>query len=405
MSAAEQANQQMVDRMIAEGALWSPRIIEAFRHTPRHLFVDRVFQFQRKHNRWREKITRDPDPEDLELVYSDRALITRVSPPAGESLAGVPISSSSQPSLMAQMIEDLRPEPGMRVLEIGSGTGYNAALLAHVVGPDRVYSVDVDREAMAEAWAHLRYFPERQVQLRHADGREGLAEAAPFNRIMVTAATDGLYPAWLGQLTEGGLFLAPLALAPGLAYLVRGTVREGVFDGRLTRAAYFMPLRAEGESGEGDTDAIGLPEPRLRIPAPWSGWFDRKRPRAQWLTFIQALAFYGMLHGLNVHYRTLPDGQTVFGVSRRGGDDRIAEAVCWLGALEWQMNGPAGRDLGWSLWRAFLDAGGPWPSEFRLRCSPTGGLRVEAAEGYVRWGPRCQQVWELIEPRDRPGWA
>jgi protein-L-isoaspartate O-methyltransferase len=63
MSAADQANQLMVDRMIAEGALWSPRIIEAFRRTPRHLFVDRVFQFQRKHNRWRELITRDPGSE------------------------------------------------------------------------------------------------------------------------------------------------------------------------------------------------------------------------------------------------------------------------------------------------------------------------------------------------------
>ena len=133
MSAADQANQLMVDRMIAEGALWSPRVIEAFRRTPRHLFVDRVFQFQRKHNRWRELITRDPGPEEIALVYSDRALITRVSPAGIESPAGVPISSSSQPSLMAQMIEDLRPAPGMRVLEVGSGTGYNAEIgRAHV---------------------------------------------------------------------------------------------------------------------------------------------------------------------------------------------------------------------------------------------------------------------------------
>jgi protein-L-isoaspartate(D-aspartate) O-methyltransferase len=404
MSAADQANQQMVDRMIAEGALWSPRIIEAFRRTPRHLFVDRVFQFQRKHNRWRELITRDPGPEEIELVYSDRALITRVSPPAAETGAGVPISSSSQPSLMAQMIEDLRPGPGMRVLEVGSGTGYNAALLADVVGPGLVYSVDVDREVVAEAWAHFRAFPERQIQLRHADGREGLAEAAPYDRIMVTAATDGLHAAWLEQLADAGLFLAPLALAPGLAYLVRGTVRAGVFHGRLTRAAYFMPLRAEGEPGESEADPVALPDPRQRLPAPWAGWFDRRRPRLQWLNFIQALAFYGLLRGLNVHYRTLADGQTVFGVSRRGREG-TAEAVCWLGAQQWQVNGPAGRDLGWGLWRAFLDAGGPWPNEFQLRCSPAGGLRAEGPEAFVRWGPRCQEVWELLEPRDRPGWA
>jgi protein-L-isoaspartate(D-aspartate) O-methyltransferase len=402
---AEQANQHMVDRMIAEGAVWSPRVIEAFRRTPRHLFVDRVFQYQRKHRRWRELVTRDPGPEEVELVYSDRALITRVSPDGGEGGAGVPISSSSQPSLMAQMLEDLRLEPGLRVLEVGAGTGYNAALMAHVVGPSLVYSADVDRHVLAEAWAHLRAFPDRAVQLRHADGREGLAEAAPYDRIMVTAATDDVHPAWLAQLAERGVFLAPLALAPGLAYLVRGTIGEGVLDGRLTRAAYFMPLRAEGETGDGDVDPVAPPDGRMRMPAPWAGWFDRKRPRVQWLNFIQALVFFGLLRGLNVHYRGLPDGGTVFGVSRRGHEGSHGEAVCWLGGQEWQVNGPAGRDLGWGLWRAFLDAGGPWPTEFRLRASPAGGLHTEGDQNYIRWGPRCQQLWVLDEPRERPGWA
>src|SRR5205807_4182457 len=132
---------------------------------------------------------------------------------------------------------------------VGAGTGYNAGLLAHVVGPGQVTSVDVDRAVLAEAWDHLRVFPERRVNLRHADGRSGFAEAAPYDRIMVTAATPDLEPAWLDQLTQSGLLLAPVALAPGLAYLVRGTVREEVFEGRLTRAAYFMSLRAEGETG------------------------------------------------------------------------------------------------------------------------------------------------------------
>ena len=104
-AAGEQANHQMVDRLIAIGALWSPALIAAFRDTPRHLFLDRVFQYQRKPDVWREIITRDPEPEDLRLIYSDRALITRVSP-AGRGSAGLPISSSSQPSLMAQMLED-----------------------------------------------------------------------------------------------------------------------------------------------------------------------------------------------------------------------------------------------------------------------------------------------------------
>src|SRR5438105_10565224 len=94
-------NQDMVDRLIAEGALWSPALIAAFRATPRHRFLDRVFQYVRKHDRWREVLTREPGPEELRLVYADRALITRLSP-GSRGGPPLPISSSSQPSLMAQ---------------------------------------------------------------------------------------------------------------------------------------------------------------------------------------------------------------------------------------------------------------------------------------------------------------
>jgi len=416
-AAAEQANQHLVDRLIAQGALWSPALIAAFRATPRHGFLDRVFQYLRKQDRWREVLTRDPGEEELHLLYSDRALITRLSQ-AGRPASAVPISSSSQPSLMAQMLEDLQLAPSplpsppaaggegkgegasLRTLEVGAGTGYNAALLAHVVGPGQVTSVDVDREVLAEAWDHLRAFPERQVRFQHADGRHGYAEAAPFDRIMVTAATPDLEPDWLEQLSPGGLLLAPLVLAPGLAYVVRGSVVGDVFHGRLTRAAYFMPLRAEDETGAADLETLPAYDQLRTWPAPWAGWFDRKRPRIGWLGFSQSLAFYGLLHGLRVAYQTLADNQPTFGVS-----DAASSCVCWLGAQTWQVSGTTGRELGWDLWRAFLDAGGPWPTEFYLRASPGGGLQPsDRRESYLRQGPRCRQVWELIEPRERPAW-
>src|SRR5262249_5339047 len=123
-SAGDQANDQMVDRLIAEGSLWSPPLIAAFRATPRHRFLDRFFQYQRKRGTWREVLPREPGPAELRALYADRALITRLSPPSLRE-AAVPISSSSQPSLMSQMLEDLELEPEHRVLEIGAGTGYN----------------------------------------------------------------------------------------------------------------------------------------------------------------------------------------------------------------------------------------------------------------------------------------
>jgi protein-L-isoaspartate(D-aspartate) O-methyltransferase len=398
MTPATQANDAMIDRLIAVGALWSPRLIAAFRDTPRHRFLHRVYQFQRRASRWREVPARNLTADVLRLLYTDRALITRLSP--GSRTDGpVPISSSSQPSLMAQMLEDLKPEPGNRVLEIGAGTGYNAALLDHLVRPGQVWSIDVDRQVLSEAWDHLHSFSGLSVELRHADGRCGYAEAAPFDRIMVTAATPDLEPAWLEQLAPGGLLLAPLALAPGLAFVVCGSMVDGIFEGRLTRAAFFMPLRSEGETGGVGPEAP-LTGSFLTWPAPWADWFDRKRSRPGWLGFIQSLAFYALLRGLRLSYQALADGEAAFAVA-----DPDGRAWCWLGEETWQVTSEAGRDLGMCLWRQFLDAGGPWPTEFRLRASPEGPLAVgEGREVYQRQGPRCRQVWELLEPRPRPAW-
>jgi protein-L-isoaspartate(D-aspartate) O-methyltransferase len=390
LTAADRANQDLVDRLIAQGALWSPPLIAAFRATPRHHFLDRVYQYQRKQDRWREVSTLDPGIEELRLIYSDRALITRLS-------RTTPISSSSQPSLMAQMLEDLQLLLGQRVLEVGTGTGYNAALLAHRVGPERVLTLDVDRQVLTEAAGHLRAFPDRRVEVRHADGRLGCPEAAPYDRLMVTAATPDLEPAWLEQLAEGGLLLAPLVLAPGLAFVVRGTVNQGVFHGRLTRAAYFMPLRAEEEAGAPED---GGPWSRAlhTVPAPWAEWYERRRPRMGWNGFIQALAFYAYLHGLAVAYQS-GDALPSFRVSGFANG-----CACVLGIHTWQVSGPAGRELGWRLWRDFLDAGGPWPTEFALDARPAGGLRADRPESYLRDGPRCQHRWQLLESRERPAW-
>src|SRR5207253_54098 len=102
------------------------------------------------------------------------------------------------------------------------------ALMAHVVGP--VVSLEVDRRVLAEAGQHLRGFPDRDVNLVHGDGRLGHADEAPYDRILVTAATPDLEPVWLEQARDGGMVMAPLALAPGLAFMLRGTCRGGLFE-------------------------------------------------------------------------------------------------------------------------------------------------------------------------------
>jgi protein-L-isoaspartate O-methyltransferase len=395
-STADRANHDLVDRLIVEGALWSKPLIAAFRATPRHRFLDRIFLYYRKQQRWREVLTREPDKDELRLIYSDRALITHLRQ-VNTKGAGIPVSSSSQPSLMAQMLEDLRLKQGQRVLDIGSGTGYNAALMAHVVGPGLVTSIDVDREVLSEAWDHLRRFPDRAVRLHHADGRHGFADSAPYDRIIVTAATPDLEPAWFKQLAVGGLLLAPLILGTGLAYVLAGTVMEGLFQGRLTRAAYFMSLRAEGEIGRADE----IESPPLgqthTVRAPWAGWFEPRGSRATWLSFIQSLVFYGLLRGMQIHYQTLVNGEPTYAVEM-GGD------YCWLGVKNWRVSGEAGRELAWTLWRSFLDAGGPRPTDFLLRARPNFEVDPSQCPGFLRTGPICWQRWELVEPFERSVW-
>jgi protein-L-isoaspartate(D-aspartate) O-methyltransferase len=391
---ALRANDRLVERLIAEGCLWSRPLIDAFRATPRHRFLDRVFHFQRRSGRWIEIDLRAPGRAGLRLLYSDRALITRLS----EARPPAPISSSSQPSLMALILEDLRLRPGLRLLEIGAGTGYNAALMAHASG--RVVSLDVDRRVLAEATEHLKGFPDRRVELVHGDGRLGWEDGAPFDRILVTAATPDLEPAWLDQAGDGGWVEAPLALAPGLAYMVRGVCRRGVFSGRLRRPAYFMPLRAESGPEPPDPTAAGaLPSPASLTAAapPWGAEDERRSVFSN--DMLQALAFLGWLHGLTV-------SQTLFGERRLfyGVADLVRGRACWMGRSEWRVSGSAGQELGRRLWQEYLDAGGPRPTEFRLQAAARGSYFAESdgqALRFRREGPRCEQLWELAADRMR----
>jgi protein-L-isoaspartate(D-aspartate) O-methyltransferase len=406
-TAGEEANQRLVDQLIARGALWSQPLIEAFRATPRHRFLQRVWHYQEQNGGWREVPTQTPGRQELRLLYADRALTTRLSDPA-PGLPPMPISSSSQPSLMAEMLEDLRLEPGLKTLEIGTGTGYNAALLSHVVG--RVISLEIDRRVLAEAEESLRAFPDRRVELRQGDGRLGCPEDAPFDRILITAAALDLEPAWLEQLSEDGLLLAPLDLAPGLAFLVRGTCRGGVFDGRLTRPAYFMPLRDEMEGGRGNSSLssrlLPVADTLPSVTAPWADWAGRKTSGAG-PGLLPSLAFLGWLHGFTIGCQTLADGRTYYGIG-----DLVKGHACWLGLREWRVTGMAGRNLGLLLWRNFLDAGGPWPTEFRLHAvpadKPSAEFNEEPADSLLvfhRQGPRCRQMWTLEVRRQRPAWS
>ncbi|MFG3409404.1 methyltransferase domain-containing protein [Streptomyces sp. NPDC048142] len=216
----------------------------AFERVPRHVFVPYFYDHTGRKISADDAETRD---QWFDAVHEDRALVTHRTD-------GAATSSSSQPSIMATMLEALRVEDGvgMKALEIGTGTGYNAALLAHRLGSHFVTTVDTEPELITAARARLAeagYEP--RVVL--ADGAYGHAELAPYDRIIATCRIDSVPPAWVRQLADGavtgsgaGQILAPLGNA--LVRILRtGPLRaEGRF---LPGGAYFMPLRRAAGDG------------------------------------------------------------------------------------------------------------------------------------------------------------
>ncbi|MEV6686546.1 methyltransferase domain-containing protein [Streptomyces sp. NPDC051130] len=230
----ELAHAAQVRELTAAGVLQDPHWRAAFSAVPRHVFVPYFWTGRGAgHERlWGE----DPDPERrarwLRGVYTDTPLATRLRD--GELL-----SSSSQPSLMAKMLESLDVRDGDDVLEIGTGTGYNAALLCHRLGDEHVTTVDLDDEITESARAHLAKLGYRPTVVT-GDGARGCPSRAPFDRILVTCTLPLIPPAWLGQCRPGARILAPLSTG-----LIALTVRDADFaEGRfLHTPAYFVPLR------------------------------------------------------------------------------------------------------------------------------------------------------------------
>jgi protein-L-isoaspartate(D-aspartate) O-methyltransferase len=174
-------------------------------------------------------------------------------------------SSTSMPTVMAVMLHaldlpaalDRRNGSGMRVLEIGTGTGYNAALLCYRVRADNVVSVELDptlADAARPALASLELHP----RVHTGDGAAGLVTAAPFDRIIVTASTDHIPPAWISQLAPGGVILVDLrgSLTGSLLQLTMtdSDVVEGSF---LNLPGAFMPMRTRLDSPHRDGESWG----------------------------------------------------------------------------------------------------------------------------------------------------
>ncbi|GGP78680.1 MULTISPECIES: methyltransferase domain-containing protein [Streptomyces] len=231
-----------------------PWLRDAFESIPRSHFVpDRVWWPERDTDGLYPVFDRTADPERwLEAVYTPTAaLITqiadgKISPKDGPTESSDFTSSISCPAVVVQMLHHLDPQPGEKVLEIGTGTGYNAALLAHRVGAGHLTTVEIDPSTAEQARAtlHIRDAPAPHVFV--ADGEGGYTPHAPYDRLISTACVQRIPPAWLEQVKPGGVILTPVATPFGDDALTLLTVDDvGHAKGRLVAAVRFMRVRSQ----------------------------------------------------------------------------------------------------------------------------------------------------------------
>lgn len=236
---------QLVQRLREQGCEVSETVWQAFANVPRHAFVSYYYQpvATRAGREWR-RMDEASDPQWDEHIYSPTSLTTRLD------RDGLPMSSSSNPAIMAPMLDYLEVERGQRVLEIGTGTGYNAALLTYLVGdPGLITTIDIDEGIIAEARTSLKRAVGPGMTVVAGDGAQGYTTRAPFDRIIATASVPCVPEAWYQQLAPGGVLvctLQPLLAACGGLLKAVKDPETLQLRGQITRIASFLPVH-QGE--------------------------------------------------------------------------------------------------------------------------------------------------------------
>lgn len=209
-----EARQRMVETQLKARGITDPRVLEAMAKVPRHEFM----------------------PEELRhRAYEDRPL------PIGHG------QTISQPYIVAFMTEQLDPEPGDRVLEIGTGSGYQAAVLAELV--DQVYTIEIVEPLAETAAAALGKAGYGNVHVRAGDGYKGWPEEAPFDAVIVTAAPDHVPQPLVDQLREGGRMMIPVGEQGAVQQLTLLRKEGGELKREAVMPVRFVPLTGAGAAG------------------------------------------------------------------------------------------------------------------------------------------------------------
>ncbi|MEU0931807.1 methyltransferase domain-containing protein [Embleya sp. NPDC005971] len=352
----------MVNELTAGGHAIRPDVADAFRNEPRHAYVRRFTRSHHIDGAWVSEEVNDAHPDWLAEVYRDQVLLTSTWPA---------MSSSTVPSLMADMLDALDVHPGATVTEIGTGTGYNAGLLGRLVGDENVLSVDVAPELVSAARAALEATGHDKITVVCGDGSSPeVVKPNSTDRLIATCGVNRLPTAWRRAVHPGGLIVVPL----GAGIAVLDVNKEHGVQGRfLSTGAYFMSLRpANGaplmprpDNPEGPTEPCTMPV---------AAWSDSE------FTFLvsfslgldDVLTDTSSSGALTLWHR---DGSIATvaadGTARQAGPRRLADLL--------------GR-----LWDDYQAHGRPPRNAYRIAVSPDGTHTVSA---------QCASgLWEVLPP-------
>lgn len=241
---------RMAALLTSKGVLKSPWLRRAVETVPRERFLlPGVFLDEGR--TWRPVTALGTDPDEwLKIAYSVDTLTTQLdghltADRTGEPVAGVPTSSSTDPTTVVAMIEALDLNTGHGVLEIGTGTGYSTALMCHCLGEDNVTTVEVDPQVAARADAALETVGYSTWTVT-GDGLLGHPRRAPYDRVIATCAVRRIPYAWVRQVKPGGILLSTVGSWPWGTGLVKLTVGEdNAAEGAFIRRSSFMQVRAQ----------------------------------------------------------------------------------------------------------------------------------------------------------------
>ncbi len=380
----------LVDALKSEGKLSSPLVEAAFKQIPRHPFIDHFFLLETHDRRiqWQQVQPSTVQNTDawLRAVYANQPVVTAFDE------YNTPTSSSSSPDAMALMLEASELGPGLRVLEIGTGTGYNAALLAHIVGdPHKIFTVEIDAALARRAQHILDRVAGEGITVCTGDGLHGYAPDAPYDRMIATGSYHKVPLDWLDQLRQGGILLMNLRGHLGACAFLK-IVKAGprrTANGTFLGGSDFMELRDTQFPSNRVTDLVAqyLGRPTVAQRLLTCAEFD---PSLLWdhrLEFLLQLSFPEM-YFTSVHTDPMcpclidvtSDTMLVFRPMERQGE--------WLVEIK-------GQEQLWNkvtkAYRGWVDTGRADLDAYHLEIDSTGKQRVRLANKDGRY----ERIWML----------